>query len=118
MVRVTSALWVSAFIRRCYADGAVAVISRRGAEEAGAIFVVVDRLDGTVDLYGPAPQSEAADDGTADRLFERVLERAVPDALRGSLDRELKFDPDVWVVEVEDRAGRVVLDLAADRRRR
>jgi len=118
VVRVTSALWVSAFIRRCYADGAVAVISRRGAEEAGAIFVVVDRLDGTADLYGPAPQSEAADDGTADRLFERVLERAVPDALRGSLDRELKFDPDVWVVEVEDRAGRVVLDLAADRRRR
>ena len=117
MVRVTSALWVSAFIRRCYAEGAAAVVSRRGAEEAGAIFVVVDRLDGTADLYGPAPQSEAGEDGAADRLFERVLDRALPDALRTNLDREQKFDPDVWIVEVEDRAGRVLLDLAAGRRR-
>jgi hypothetical protein len=116
VVRVTSALWVSAFIRRCYADGAAAVVSRRGAEEAGAIFVVVDRLDGTADLYGPAPQSVAADDA-ADRLFERVLERALPDALRSNLDREQKFDPDVWIVEVEDRAGRVFLDLAGSRPR-
>ena len=112
MARVTASLFVSAFIRRTYAAGTPAVVSRRGAEEAGAIFVVIDRLDGTADLYGPAPQSEAREEGSGDRLFERLLDRAGPDVLRGRLEREVRFDPDLWVVEVEEREGRFVLDLA------
>ena len=56
-MRLKSALWVAAYLRRCQIEGAAAVLRRRGAEEAGAIFVKVSRLDGTADLYGPAPQS-------------------------------------------------------------
>ena len=56
-MRVTSGLWVAAYVRRCHSEGAFAVVVRRGAEEAGAITVTVDRLDGTSDLYLPAPQS-------------------------------------------------------------
>ncbi|KAB2854580.1 MAG: DUF1491 family protein [Bauldia sp.] len=112
MVRVTSAFWVSAFVRRCYAEGAAAVVVRRGAEEAGAIMVIVDRLDGTLDLYSPAPQSEIVQDGSSDRLFERVLECATAEALRERTDRELRFDPDIWIIEVEDRDGRVVVNSA------
>lgn len=112
MVRVTSALWVSAFIRRCYVEGTAAVVVRRGAEEAGAILVSVDRLDGTSDLYAPAPQSEFVEEGSSDRRFERVLDRVAPEILRERIGRELKFDPDVWIVEVEDRDGRARLDLA------
>ena len=103
MARVTSALWVSAYIRRCDIEGLGAVVVRRGAAEAGAILVVVDRLDGTSDLYGPAPQSELGEDGVSDRRFERVLERADADSVRAAIDRELKFDPDVWIVEAADR---------------
>lgn len=112
MARVTSSLFVSAFIRRTYAAGTPAVVSRRGAEEAGAIFVVIDRLDGTADLYGPAPQSEASGEDGVDRLFERLLDRAGADVIRDRIGREARFDPDLWVVEVEDREGRFVLDLA------
>ena len=56
-MRLKSALWVAAYLRRCQVEGAFAVVRRRGAEEAGAIFVRISRLDGTSDLFGPAPQS-------------------------------------------------------------
>src|SRR5690606_19994508 len=104
-MRVTSGLWVGAFVRRAFGRDAPAVIVRRGAEEAGAIFIVVDRLDGTADLYQPAPQSAFETDGPGERLFERRLERAEAADIDAVLDREAGFDPDIWVVAVEDRQG-------------
>ena len=56
-MRLKSAIWVAAYLRRCQVEGAYAVVRRRGAEEAGAVFVRICRLDGTSDLFGPAPQS-------------------------------------------------------------
>jgi hypothetical protein len=114
-LRLRSDIWVAAYIRRCGVDGASAVLRRRGAAEAGAIFVKVDRLDGRGALYGPAPQSLAANlDPGVERLFKRVheLEWTNSDALDERLDREIRFDPDLWIVEVEDREGRIRIDLA------
>ena len=110
MVRVTSGLWVAAHVRRCNLEGSQAVVMRRGAEEAGAIFVVVDRLDGTNDLYAPAPQMVFDEARPSDRLFQRVADGIDSAAVRDRIDRELKFDPDVWVVAVEDRGGRSFLE--------
>jgi hypothetical protein len=111
-MRLKSAIWVSAYIRRCYVEGASAVVRRRGAEEAGAIFVKLNRLDGTADLFGPAPQSAFEDAHPADRAFARCLgDQAVADLkVEERLAREIRFDPDAWIVEVEDRAGRHFLD--------
>lgn len=108
--RVTSALWVSAYVRRVFVQGAFAATMRRGAEEAGTIFVLIDRLDGTVDLYGPAPQTAFDDERPRDRLF-MIMEQAVerPAAL-DRLDKEMRFDPDMWLIEVEDREGRAFLE--------
>jgi hypothetical protein len=111
-MRVTSSLWVAAYVRRCHLEGAFAVVVRRGAEEAGAITVTVDRLDGTSDLYVPAPQSVFDDARPEDRLFLRVLERAGAEGIAARLASERKFDPDIWIVTVEDRAGRSFLQLA------
>jgi hypothetical protein len=108
-MRVTSALWVSAYVRRCYVEGLAAVVVRRGAEEAGAIMVIIDRLDGASDLYGPAPQSAFAE-GADDRLFQRLLERADSATIAARLEREKKFDPDVWIVALEAADGRSLLD--------
>ena len=113
-MRVTSSLWVAAFLRRCQGEGAVATLSRRGAEEAGAIAVVVDRLDGRQDLYLPAPQTAFKEEAVTDRLFERVLSQSDAATVRDRIERERRFDPDMWVVDVEDRAGRAFLDLARD----
>lgn len=111
-VRLGSDIWVSAYMRRCRIEGAFAYLRRRGAEEAGAIFVKVDSLDGMVRLFGPAPQY-AVEDRDADRLFvELPLKGDIPAlAAEERLQREISFDPDLWVVEVEDRQGRHFLDV-------
>ena len=109
-MRLKSGIWVSAYIRRCGVEGVEAVLRKRGAAEAGALFVKVDRLDGTASLYGPAPQVFLDDSG--ERLFSAVLVNTTPLDVEERVARELKFDPDLWLVEVDDRAGRHFLDLA------
>ncbi|MBB3930708.1 hypothetical protein GGR25_001747 [Kaistia hirudinis] len=109
-LRVTSALWVSAYVRRVFVQGGFAATMRRGAEEAGAIFVIVDRLNGTVDLYGPAPQTAFDDDRPRDRLFIRMEHAAERPVALARFDKEMRFDPDLWLVEVEDREGRAFLE--------
>ena len=112
-MRLKSGIWVSAYVRRCNVEGASAVVRRRGADEAGAVFIVVNRLDGTVTLYGPAPQSAFDEARPSERMFMAVLGGAMPVAEADAdtrLAREVKFDPDVWIIEVEDRAGRHFLD--------
>lgn len=111
-MRLRSDIFVAALIRRAQAEGAFAALRRRGALEAGAIFVLVDKADGAA-LYGPAPASEKAPEGVA-RLFTRMHEAAWcdPAALEQRLQREIAFDPDLWIVEIEDRRGRCFIDLA------
>jgi hypothetical protein len=111
-MRLKSAIWVAAYIRRCNVEGVFAAVRHRGAEEAGAIFIKLNRLDGTADLYGPAPQSAFEEARPADRLFVAcVTPQPAPEAkVEERLARELRFDPDVWIVEAEDRAGRHFLD--------
>jgi hypothetical protein len=112
-MRLKSALWVAAYLRRCQVEGVYGVVRRRGAEEAGAVFVRIARLDGTSDLYGPAPQSAVETGLGADRSFTpSFATQPVPDAnVEAYLAREVKFDSDLWIVEVEDRDGRNFLDV-------
>jgi hypothetical protein len=111
-MRLKSGIWVAAYMRRCQIEGASAVLRRRGAEEAGAVFIKVSRLDGTADVFGPAPQSAFDEARPADRAFVRCLKmQPAPDAEAETyLARQIKFDPDVWIIEVEDRAGRNFID--------
>jgi hypothetical protein len=114
-VRVKSAIWVAAYVRRCHIEGAFAVVRRRGAEEAGAIFVKISKLDGTAALFAPAPQASFDEARPSERMFVSCLkEEFLADAVaEAKIVSELKFDSDAWVVEVEDRAGRNFLDLAS-----
>lgn len=111
MGRLRSDFWVAAYLRRCAVEGVDAVLRRRGAAEAGAIFVKLDRLDGTANLYGPAPQSYF-EERAQERLFVPLLAGALPPDVEERVGREIRFDPDLWLVEVDDRAGRHFLDLA------
>jgi hypothetical protein len=111
-MRLKSGLWVAAYLRRAQAEGAYGVVRRRGAEDAGAIFVKVDRLDGTADLYGPAPQAVFDEAQPMERAFVACL-KAMPapaEDAEAFLAREMRFDPDVWIVEIEDRQGRHFID--------
>ena len=105
-MRVTSELWVSALIRRSQLAGAFATVVHRGAAEAGAIFLIINDLRGGNALYGPAPQADYEFEGSQERQFECLLEAAETTDLDQKIQRERSFDPDIWVVEIEDRQGR------------
>jgi hypothetical protein len=109
-MRLKSELWVKAYIRRCRLDGADALLVRRGDRDAGAIYIKVSRLDGTALLFGPAPAG--LDEAREERRWQPCLRRqptaeAEADAY---LARQTSFDADIWIVAVEDRAGRHFLD--------
>jgi hypothetical protein len=114
-MRLKSGIWVAAYVRRCHIEGAFAAVRRRGAEEAGAIYIKINRLDGTGLLYGPAPQAAFEDAQPVGRIFTAILGAGTPAIeadIEGRLTREIRYDPDVWIIEVEDRAGRHFLDDA------
>jgi hypothetical protein len=112
-MRLKSSIWVAAYLRRCQTAGVFGAVRRRGAEEAGAVFVKVATLDGKAMLYVPAPQTVYDDSRPIERLFMPIA----PDALlepsvEERITKEIRFDPDAWIVETEDKAGRHFLDLA------
>ncbi|MDO8398897.1 MAG: DUF1491 family protein [Bradyrhizobium sp.] len=112
-MRLKSAIWVAAYLRRCQTEGVFGAVRRRGAEEAGAVFVKVATLDGNAMLYVPAPQTVYDDSRPIERFFTPVSPQPVTEAaVEERLVREIRFDPDAWIVETEDRAGRHFLDLA------
>ncbi len=112
-MRLKSAIWVAAYLRRCQGEGVFGAVRRRGAEEAGAVFVKVAMLDGNAMLYAPAPQSTYDESRPVERAFVPMAKEPVPEqAVEERLVKEIRFDPDAWIVETEDRAGRHFLELA------
>lgn len=104
---------MAAYLRRCQQEGVFGAVRKRGAEEAGAVFVKVATLDGNAMLYAPAPQTVYEDSRPVDRLFAPSSPEPQPEpAVEARLAKEIRFDPDAWIVETEDRAGRHFLDLA------
>ncbi|MBV8778330.1 MAG: DUF1491 family protein, partial [Alphaproteobacteria bacterium] len=106
-MRIKSSIWVAAYLRRCQGAGVFGAVRRRGAEEAGAVFVKLSLLDGNAMLFTPAPQTAYDESRPSDRVFaasppQPVEERKIEERLQ----KEIAFDPDVWIVEIEDKAGR------------
>ena len=112
-LRLRTDFWVAALRRRAEAAGAYVSIAKRGSEEAGAVFVIVDRRDGRCDLYGPAPQSVFDEARPPDRLFFRMIDGRPEEEARARIEREIRFDPDLWLVDIEDREGRAFVETVA-----
>jgi len=104
MVRLKSEIWVQAFIRKCGVEGKFCTVAHKGASDAGAVFVIVSRLDGTFHLFGPAPGSTHDDQGDR-RFIEELAYPAAESDVLALLERRKKFDSDMWILEVEDRHG-------------
>lgn len=79
------------------------------------MFVKVALLDGNAMLYVPAPQTVYDDSRPIERLFMPTSKAPLPEpSVEERLQKEIRFDPDAWIVETEDRAGRHFLDLSRD----
>lgn len=110
-MRLRSDFLVSATLRRAELGGAFGALRRRGGAEAGAIFVIVDHLDGQCTLFGPAPQA-SYESGNSERAFTRLHRDETVDRLtvEERLEKEIRFDPDLWIIEIESRDGQSFLD--------
>lgn len=105
MIRLKSALWVSAHIRRCEAAGAFALVLRRGDEDAGAIFVKIFHGGGQASLY-----SRSLDDN-GDLAWSASYGEPQQEAIIDErIQKEYQMDPDIWVLEIEGCDGRGFLD--------
>ena len=103
--RLKAGIFVRALIRRAEAAGASAFVVRKGAEEAGAIFLKIARLDGTCLVLNQARR------GDGELVWSRPIGDDCDDARASAyFDRQMKFDPDLWIVEIEDRQGRAFVD--------
>lgn len=103
--RLKAGIFVRALMRRADVAGASAFIVRKGAEDAGAVIITVSRLDGTCLLLNQAR------DGKGHLVWARPLgDWGEETRARAWLDKQIKFDPDLWIVEIEDRQGRAFVD--------
>jgi len=94
--------WVKAQIKICYLNAIPVVVTKKGDPDAGAVFIKIDRLDKGVTVLSQ----------TRDDQGHRVWITATgPDPVTSQqadayLERQNKYDPDLWILEIEDRDGR------------
>lgn len=102
--RLASGIWVAAYLRRLALAGMPAYVTARGDDGAGAVIVKVASLDGQARAY-----QRSFDLAAEGRVWVLLAEgeEAVVDA---ALARQRARDRDLWLIEVEDRAGRSLLD--------
>lgn len=94
--------WVDALRWRAESAGAGVYVAHRGDPDAGAVLVKVSLLDGTARLYVPVRDFEG-ERMWSQPLGEDPMEEARADAYAA---RRREDDPDLWVIEIEDRYGR------------
>ena len=94
-------LWAAALIRRAELAGAFATVARKGDARAGTVIVkAFDTSNRRARLYSEAfgPDGE--------RLWMQPVESEFESELDDYLRRQIRYDPDLWIVEIEDREGR------------
>jgi hypothetical protein len=102
--RLASGLWVSAYLTRLRLADIPAYVTAKGDAEAGAVMVKVALLDGSARAY-----ERRSDLMTGARAWILLAEGAEVE-VDAVLARQRARDPDLWVIELEDRAGRTLLD--------
>jgi len=103
MIRLTAGLWVSAYLARLRMAAIPAYVVARGDATAGAVVVKLNRLDGAAQAW------QRVSDLSGERRWAVMAEGAEA-AVDATLARARARDPDLWLIEVEDRDGRHLLD--------
>ncbi len=103
-MRLTSDFWVAAYRQILSLSGIPCFVVARGDATAGAVLIKLNTLDGQAVLY-----QRSVDLMTGDRKWIELASGAEAE-VDASVTKQRSFDPDLWVIEVEDRLGRHFLD--------
>nr|WP_272210634.1 DUF1491 family protein [Marinicella sp. W31]MDC2876535.1 DUF1491 family protein [Marinicella sp. W31] len=112
-MRLKSDIFVSALVRRVFSSGDFAVVERKGAEDAGAIAIRQVMRGGRECLFMPAPQYFSAE-SAEDRLFEKRLDLAPAEEVESRLEREIRYDSDLWIVVLETESVEGLFAVASE----
>ena len=104
MIRLTADIWVSAYLTRLRLADIPVFVTAKGDATAGAVLVKLNTLDGQAKAF-----QRSFDLMSGERQWV-VLVEGDDAAVEAALARQRSFDPDLWVIEVEDRQGRHLLD--------
>jgi len=102
--RLTSGFWVAAYLTRLRLAEIAAYVTGKGDATAGAVVVKVATLDGRAQAF------QRRFDLMADARVWVVLAEGAEAEVDALLARERGRDRDLWVIELEDRQGRTLLD--------
>lgn len=102
--RLTADFWVRAYLRRLELANIPAYVAARGDATAGAVLVKCATLDGRATAY-----IRSFDLSTGARAWVALRDGPEPE-IDAAIARQRRTDPDLWVIEVEARDGRTLLD--------
>ena len=102
---VKTEIWVKGHLRRCFAAGLTGVVARRGAPEAGSVFVKVSLPGGTGRVLAPAAGPVYDDDGGRRWAAPLGGEPVRQDDIDRFLARQIAVDPDIWILDIDDPGG-------------
>lgn len=103
-MRLTASFWVAAYRKRLDLFGIPCFVVRHGDDTGGAVLVKLNTLDGQAIVY-----QRSFDLTSGNRVWVTLTEGAEAEC-DATIHRQCGFDPDLWVLEVEDRQGRHLLD--------
>ncbi|MGH6890575.1 MAG: DUF1491 family protein [Rhizomicrobium sp.] len=103
--RLKIGIYVKALMRRAEVAGASVYVLRHGAEEAGALYLKLARPDGHSTVLSQARRGEG------ELVWIRPLGETSDEAATAKyFEKQIRFDPDLWIVEIDDREGRAFVD--------
>lgn len=105
MTALKTEIFVKAYVKRLDINGIPAYVLRHGDDDAGDLIVKLCTLDGRASLF-----RREYDLGTGERHWACVLSSSEAE-VDVSITKQCGFDPDLWVLEIEDAKGRHFLDL-------
>ncbi|KII12283.1 DUF1491 family protein [Phaeobacter sp. S60] len=104
MARLTASFWVQAYLTRLRLADIPAFVTAHGDDTAGAVLIKLNTLDRRAQALH---RSYDLMSGARSWVTLAEGDEAEVDA---AIAKQRSFDPDLWVIEVEDRHGRHLLD--------
>lgn len=104
MTRLATEIWVAAYLRRLALADIPAFVTAKGDLTAGTVLVKLNTLDGQARCY-----QRSFDLMSGERAWVVLSEGDEAD-VDASIETQMGFDRDLWVIEVESRDGRHLLD--------
>ncbi|KMK65839.1 DUF1491 family protein [Puniceibacterium sp. IMCC21224] len=102
--RLSASFWVQAYMRRLSLYDIPAFVVAHGDDTAGAVLVTLNTLDGQAQIFS------RSFDLMSDRRQWVEMAHGPEAEMAETIARQRRTDPDLWVIEVEDRQGRHLLD--------